>query len=134
MAKLLWKKSHRQKSLILIWSKILLKSLSTAASLIFLTNVYSNVLTFKTTGCQASKKKLVVEGVINFKSGKTKATKFTFTKTAEGLIEGVNPTLASEKAFILTCKQLPNKKLLQVESIAYKYKIGDNLVEGLAVK
>lgn len=100
----------------------------------FLTNVYSNVLTFKTTGCQASKKKLVVEGVINFKSGKTKATKFTFTKTAEGLIEGVNPTLASEKAFILTCKQLPNKKLLQVESIAYKYKIGDNLVEGLAVK
>jgi hypothetical protein len=44
----------------------------------YLTEVYSNVKSFEATGCDLKNNKLVVEGTITFKSGKTKPTTFVY--------------------------------------------------------
>ena len=100
----------------------------------YLTNVYSNVKSFETTGCSLDDNKLIVEGIIKFASGKTKNTTFTYeTKRAIGnilVLEGLNADFASEKAFTLNCKVDTENRLI-VESLNYKYTINNTLVEGL---
>ena len=100
----------------------------------YLTEVYSNVKSFKTTDCSLAENKLVVECKITFNSGKTKNTKFIYeaTKTADNkvVLEGLNADFATEKAFVLNCN-LDTANRLVVESLNYKYTINNTLVEGL---
>lgn len=100
----------------------------------YLTEVYSNVKSFKTTDCSLTENKLVVEGKITFNSGKTKNTKFIYevAKTADNkvVLEGLNADFATEKAFILNCN-LNTANRLVVESLNYRYTINNTLVEGL---
>ena len=99
----------------------------------YLTEVYSNVKSFKTTNCALEKNKLVVEGKITFNSGKEKNTKFVFEAKKENnkiILEGLNADFATEKAFVLNCN-LDTANRLVVESLNYKYTINNTLVEGL---
>ena len=99
----------------------------------YLTEVYSNVKSFKTTNCALEKNKLVVEGKITFNSGKEKNTKFVFEAKKENnkiILEGLNADFATEKAFVLNCN-LDTANRLVVESLSYKYTINNTLVEGL---
>jgi hypothetical protein len=100
----------------------------------YLTEVYSNVKSFKATSCDLKDNKLVVEGTITFKSGKTKPTTFVYeakkTSDKKVILEGLNEDFTSEKAFTLNCK-VDTENCLIVESLNYKYTINDTLVEGL---
>jgi hypothetical protein len=100
----------------------------------YLTEVYSNVKSFKTTNCDLRDGKLIVEGTITFNSGKTKSTTFTYetNKVIDRtlVLEGLNADFASEKAFTLNCK-IDTENRLIVESLNYKYTINNTLVEGL---
>ena len=100
----------------------------------YLTEVYSNVKSFKATSCDLTDNKLVIEGVITFKSGKSKTTTFVYeAKKAANkkvILEGLNADFATEKAFKLSCK-LDTANCLIVEKLNYKYSINETLVEGL---
>jgi hypothetical protein len=93
----------------------------------YMTEVYSNVESFKSTTCTLNKNTLMVEGLIKFKSGREKATKFTFEASANNL-QGTNTDLAESKAFTLGMS-LKDRKLV-TEHFAYNYKIGESSVEG----
>jgi hypothetical protein len=99
----------------------------------YLEEVYSNVEKYESTECSAADKKLIVEGKITFKSGKTKTTKFIFESVnrtkSKIFYRGVNESLAgSTKAFRLTCK--PEGTKLVSESFRYSYRINESLVRG----
>jgi hypothetical protein len=99
----------------------------------YLKEVYSNVEKYESTTCSANDKKLIVEGKITFKSGKTRATQFVFESTKridnEIVYSGINESLAgATKAFSMTCKAEGTK--LVTESFKYSYKIEESLVRG----
>lgn len=99
----------------------------------YLKEVYSNVKSYKTTDCSLKEGKLIVEGKISFNSGKEKLTMFEFLPTyCEGKLffEGYNKDFSEDKAFKLNCS-INESKTLITESFGYKYKINENLVEGL---
>lgn len=99
----------------------------------YLQEVYSNIQSYTSTNCTVNKSKFVVEGIIKFKSGKEKATKFTFnpSRKINGAIifRGMNEGLTSEKsAFRLACKT-EDKKLV-TEGFSYKYSIDGAAIKG----
>ena len=99
----------------------------------YLKEVYSNVKSYKTTDCKLKEGKLIVEGKISFNSGKEKLTMFEFLPAyCEGSLffEGYNKDFSEDKAFTLNCS-INESKTLVTESFGYKYKINENLVEGL---
>ena len=99
----------------------------------YLKEVYSNVKSYKTTDCSLKEGKLIVEGKISFNSGKEKLTMFEFLPTyCEGKLffEGYNKDFSEDKAFTLNCS-INESKTLITENFGYKYKINENLVEGL---
>ena len=99
----------------------------------YLKEVYSNVKSYETTGCELKEGKLIVEGKISFNSGKEKLTMFEFLPAyCEGnlFFEGYNKDFSEDKAFTLNCS-INESKTLITESFGYKYKINENLVEGL---
>ena len=99
----------------------------------YLKEVYSNVKSYKTTDCKLKDGKLIVEGKISFNSGKEKLTMFEFLPAyCEGnlFFEGYNKDFSEDKAFTLNCS-INESKTLVTESFGYKYKINENLVEGL---
>ena len=99
----------------------------------YLKEVYSNVKSYETTGCELKEGKLIVEGKISFNSGKEKLTMFEFLPAyCEGSLffEGYNKDFSEDKAFTLNCS-INESKTLITESFGYKYKINENLVEGL---
>lgn len=99
----------------------------------YLKEVYSNVKSYETTGCELKEGKLIVEGKISFNSGKEKLTMFEFLPAyCEGKLffEGYNKDFSEDKAFKLNCS-INESKTLITESFGYKYKINENLVEGL---
>lgn len=99
----------------------------------YLKEVYSNVKSYETTGCELKEGKLIVEGKISFNSGKEKLTMFEFLPAyCEGnlFFEGHNKDFSEDKAFTLNCS-INESKTLVTESFGYKYKINKNLVEGL---
>ena len=96
----------------------------------YLTEVYSNVDSFTTTNATVddANNKLVIEGIINYKSGKTKNTKFEFlgesiTKDNKYVFKGLNETFAkgNDKAF--TLKASINNSTLISESLDYDYTV-----------
>lgn len=98
----------------------------------YLTETYSNVKAYESTNCSAVKNKLIIEGKINFKSGKTKNTKFEFTLTESDslgltLIGKNNSLSADPEAFGINCKVINNT--LITEDFQYYYKIGATLIE-----
>ena len=99
----------------------------------YLKEVYSNVKSYETTDCELKEGKLIVEGKISFNSGKEKLTMFEFLPAyCEGKLffEGYNKDFSEDKAFKLNCS-INKSKTLITESFGYKYKINENLVEGL---
>ena len=99
----------------------------------YLKEVYSNIESYTSTNCAMTGKKLVVEGLIKFQSGKEKATRFTFDSSKRLnnslVFRGMNEGLTSEKsAFRLACKT-ENKKLI-TENFSYKYSIDGSAVKG----
>lgn len=99
----------------------------------YLKEVYSNVKSYETTDCELKEGKLIVEGKISFNSGKEKLTLFEFLPAyCEGKLffEGYNKDFSKDKAFTLNCS-INKSKTLITESFGYKYKINENLVEGL---
>ena len=99
----------------------------------YLKEVYSNIKEYKSTGCSAKNKTLVVEGIISFNSGKTKKTKFVFehAKTVNNKLVyfGLNESFSPEvKAFRMTCRA--EKTKLISESFRYVYKINESLIKG----
>lgn len=93
----------------------------------YLHRVYDNVDSFKTNRAIFNEGKLIVEGVITFKSGKTKKSSFVFegfktTKRGKTLAEGMNDTFSkSKRAFILK-GTLTNKNFVS-ESLTYNYTV-----------
>ena len=91
----------------------------------FLKRVYENVDSFKTTDVKYNDGKLVVEGLINFKSGKNKSTSFVFenfrtSKRGKTIISGLNEMFSkSSRAFMLK-GTLKDKKYVS-ESLTYNY-------------
>ena len=95
-----------------------------------LTEVYSNVKNFEMTECSLNESSLVVEGKINFNSGKARETSFTFTEGKEPkVLCGINEDLDKNGSFNI-CYGIDNNKMF-VESLKYSYHVEDNLVEGL---
>ena len=92
----------------------------------YLKKVYENVNSYKTSSIKMNDNKLVVEGVINFKSGKNKKTSFVFeSHVARGKrvkFIGENSQITTgRKAFTLEGK-LSNKKFIG-ESLSYRYSV-----------
>lgn len=99
----------------------------------YLKEVYSNVKSYETTDCELKEGKLIVEGKISFNSGKEKLTMFEFLPAyhkGKLFFEGYNKDFSKDKAFTLNCS-INEAKTLITESFGYKYKINENLVEGL---
>ena len=99
----------------------------------YLKEVYSNVKSYETTDCELKEGKLIVEGKISFNSGKEKLTMFEFLpayRKGKLFFEGYNKDFSEDKAFTLNCS-INESKTLVTESFGYKYKINENLVEGL---
>ena len=94
----------------------------------YLKKVYSNVDTFKFNNVSTDNNKLVLEGVITFKSGKTKKTSFVFERVenknsiakSKARYVGLNETFTDKKnAYVLNVKK--NGKTLVAESLRYNY-------------
>ena len=95
-----------------------------------LTEVYSNVKNFEMTECSLNESSLVVEGKINFNSGKARETSFTFTEGKEPkVLCGINEDLDKDGSFNI-CYGIDNNKMF-VENLKYSYHVENNLVEGL---
>ena len=92
----------------------------------YLKKVYENVDSFKTSRVSATENKLVVEGLITFKSGTKKNTGFIFeakdaNKNGKVRFIGENTQLCrARKAFTLT-GNISDKKLI-AESFTYNYR------------
>jgi hypothetical protein len=96
----------------------------------YLKKVYDNVQSFKTTSVGATPKKLVVEGLIKFSSGKSKKTSFIFesktiTKSGKVKFIGENKEITPRKNAFVVKGQLKGTKLLS-ESLTYNYSAKDN--------
>jgi len=95
---------------------------------IYLTEVYSNVDSFTTTNATVddTNNKVIIEGVINYKSGKSKKTKFEFlgesVENNQYVFKGLNETFAkNDKAF--TLKATIKDNTLISESLDYDYTV-----------
>lgn len=91
----------------------------------YLKRVYENVDSFRTRDVFCDDKKLIVEGIIKFKSGVEKKTGFVFEahSSADGKVRftGMNEHFSrGSKSFALTAK-VENKKLIS-ESLTYNYR------------
>ena len=93
----------------------------------YLTEVYANVDSYKTTECESKKDSLIVEGDITFKSGKIKHTSFELSENKQldnnrCRFDCINEAFSdSKKAFSLIGKVDNNSKLFS-ECFAYNYK------------
>lgn len=99
-----------------------------------LTKVYENVANFKLTDCSVDSGKFIVEGMINFNSGKARATKYIFTEAkiqdAKVVLTGLNEMLDKNSNFNMNCTVENGTKLI-AESLSYKFTVDNTLVEGL---
>ena len=99
----------------------------------YLEATYNNVEGFTTTECDLEDKNLIVEGVIKFKSGKEKPTKFVLEgkvgKNNKIRFVGMNETFSkSKRTFNLVCKN--DNGNLMCESLSYGYKTSDKEIKG----
>ena len=98
-----------------------------------LQEVYENVDNFIMTDCTLNGTTLIVEGTINFKSGKNRTTQYIFESCQNKdsniiVLEGINKDLFESGKIKITAEIL--NESLSAKSLKYKYSIGANLVEG----
>lgn len=96
----------------------------------YLKEAYSNVESFKTSVVKTSGNQLVVEGVINFNSGKSRKTSFIFEAkdaTKRGLVRfiGENCQISKGKRAFTLAGNIANKKFI-AESFNYNYRASTN--------
>ena len=103
----------------------------------YLKETYSNVKSYKTVtaGLIDSANRAIMEGIITFKSGKEKPTKFVFeakeiTNKNKLKLVGINEMFSKGKAFTLL-GTVDNNKLLS-ESLAYRYESEGKKIRGKA--
>lgn len=101
----------------------------------YLRENYANVKSYMTTDAAIDDQgnKIMLEGIIKFKSGKEKPTKFVFeakevTKKKHIKFVGVNETFSKSKAYTLI-GTVADKRLIS-ESLSYRYDAGDRKVKG----
>ena len=101
----------------------------------YMCETYSNTRHFSTTAAYIDddKSTVIVEGLIQFKSGASRKTRFTFeakelTKRGKIKFSGLNETFSGKKAFTLTCGV--EGDTLKCESLSYSYKINESKVAG----
>ena len=92
----------------------------------YLKRVYENVESFKTSDVSTSGNQLIIEGVINFKSGNSKKTGFIFeakeaTKDGNVKFVGENAHFCRGKRAFTLSGNVADKKLM-VESLTYNYR------------
>lgn len=103
----------------------------------YLKETYSNVKSYKTVkaGLNDGANKVVMEGMITFKSEKQKPTKFVFeakelNAKKQLKLVGINEMFSAGKAFTLL-GTVDNNKLLS-ESLSYRYDVNGKKVRGRA--
>ena len=99
----------------------------------YLEATYNNVDKYTMTSCNLEDNKLIVEGVITFKSGNTKDTTFVLdnkgVKNNRCRFVGMNETFSkSKRTFNLVCTN--DNGNLVCESLSYGYKAKDKEVKG----
>ena len=101
-----------------------------------LCKTYENVKNFTLDECVLKDNKFIVEGTINFNSGKTRKTQYVFESAAraesKAILEGYNKALSEDGNFRINC--VLKESCLVPQSMSYKYTIGEHLVEGLATR
>ena len=101
-----------------------------------LCKTYENVKSFTLDECVLKDNKFIVEGTINFNSGKTRKTQYVFESAAraesKAILEGYNKALSEDGNFRINC--VLKESCLVPQSMSYKYTIGEHLVEGLATR
>ena len=100
----------------------------------YLKEAYENVKSFKTNKVYKKNGKLVVEGIVSFKSGKNKKTSFIFesahNKSKKKVLLGENKQITpNSKSFRL--RGVVKNKRMVCESLRYNYKEGKNRVSGV---
>jgi antitoxin component of MazEF toxin-antitoxin module len=94
--------------------------------------VYENVESFTLTGCSLDDNKLILEGLVAFKSTKTRPTTYVFEAQeldkAINLV-GTNSELFESCEINLTTTVI--KESLYANELTYKYSVQGNLLEGL---
>ena len=103
----------------------------------YLKRVYENVKSFKTVSGQTGKNKIILEGIITFKSGKKAKTSFILeakemTKRGKGRFTGMNENISKNKSAYTVTGRVENKKLM-VESFNYNY-LGKDSTTGKSKK
>lgn len=95
----------------------------------YLKKVYENINGFKTLKPILRNDKMIVEGLISFKSGKKAKTKFIFesvaaTKRGKVKLLGLNENITQNKKAFTLIGEVKDKKLI-VESLNYNYSSAD---------
>lgn len=103
----------------------------------YLKRVYENVKSFKTVSGQTGKNKIILEGIITFKSGKKAKTSFILeakemTKRGKVRFTGMNENISKNKSAYTVTGRVENKKLM-VESFNYNY-LGKDSTTGKSKK
>lgn len=100
----------------------------------YLKEAYENVKSFKTNKVYKKNDKLVVEGIVSFKSGKNKKTSFIFesahNKSKKKVLLGENKQITPNSKSFRLRGAVKNKKMV-CESLRYNYKEGKNRVSGI---
>ena len=100
----------------------------------YLKEAYENVKSFKTSKVYKKNGKLVVEGIVSFKSGKNKKTSFIFesahNKSKKKVLLGENKQITPNSKSFRLRGVVKNKKMV-CESLRYNYKEGKNRVSGV---
>ena len=100
----------------------------------YLKEAYENVKSFKTNKVYKKNGKLVVEGIVSFKSGKNKKTSFIFesahNKSKKKVLLGENKQITPNSKSFRLRGAVKNKKMV-CESLRYNYKEGKNRVSGI---
>ena len=100
----------------------------------YLKEAYENVKSFKTSKVFKKDGKLVVEGILSFKSGKNKKTSFIFesahNKSKKKVLLGENKQITPNSKSFRLRGVVKNKKMV-CESLRYNYKEGKNRVSGV---
>lgn len=96
----------------------------------YLTEVYGNVESFTTTNATVDDEnnKLIIEGVIKYKSGKSKNTQFEFvgesiTEDNKYVFKGLNETFVKDNDKAFTLKASIDNNTLISESLDYDYTV-----------
>ena len=100
----------------------------------YLKRVYENVNSFKTTEVRTNGNNLIIEGVINFKSGKNKKTSFKFeakdcTRKNKVRFIGENLQISKGKKSFTLRGTMDGSRFLP-ESFNYNYTVNGNKVRG----